>query len=76
MVDILFPSKFVVICLLLDNDLPILKEVERRGIKVAVAGIPKTIDNDIAVSSVNMISHSDVVFFITFSSALCIDLIF
>ncbi|KAH6773819.1 phosphofructokinase 4 [Perilla frutescens var. frutescens] len=27
----------------------IYKEVERRGIKVAVAGIPKTIDNDIAV---------------------------
>ncbi|XP_057778534.1 ATP-dependent 6-phosphofructokinase 4, chloroplastic isoform X2 [Salvia miltiorrhiza] len=27
----------------------IYKEVERRGIKVAVAGIPKTIDNDIVV---------------------------
>lgn len=27
----------------------IYKEVEKRGIKVAVAGIPKTIDNDIAV---------------------------
>ncbi|PIN05038.1 Pyrophosphate-dependent phosphofructo-1-kinase [Handroanthus impetiginosus] len=27
----------------------ISKEVERRGLKVAVAGIPKTIDNDIAV---------------------------
>ncbi|KAL0298333.1 UNVERIFIED_CONTAM: ATP-dependent 6-phosphofructokinase, chloroplastic [Sesamum radiatum] len=27
----------------------IYKEVERRGLKVAVAGIPKTIDNDIAV---------------------------
>ncbi|XP_073118632.1 ATP-dependent 6-phosphofructokinase 4, chloroplastic-like [Henckelia pumila] len=27
----------------------IFKEVERRGLKVAVAGIPKTIDNDIAV---------------------------
>lgn len=27
-----------------------LKEVEKRGLKVAVAGIPKTIDNDIAVS--------------------------
>lgn len=29
-----------------------VKEVEKRGLKVAVAGIPKTIDNDIAVSSV------------------------
>lgn len=29
------------------------QEVERRGIKVAVAGIPKTIDNDIAVSNAN-----------------------
>lgn len=27
------------------------KEVEKRGLQVAVAGIPKTIDNDIAVSS-------------------------
>ncbi|XP_010275417.1 PREDICTED: ATP-dependent 6-phosphofructokinase 6 isoform X2 [Nelumbo nucifera] len=27
----------------------IFKEVEKRGLKVAVAGIPKTIDNDIAV---------------------------
>jgi 6-phosphofructokinase len=26
-----------------------LQEVRRRGLKVAVAGIPKTIDNDIAV---------------------------
>jgi hypothetical protein len=28
------------------------KEVEKRGLQVAVAGIPKTIDNDIAVSCV------------------------
>jgi len=28
-----------------------MKEVKRRGLQVAVAGIPKTIDNDIAVSS-------------------------
>lgn len=28
------------------------KEIEKRGLKVAVAGIPKTIDNDIAVSFV------------------------
>lgn len=27
-----------------------VKEVEKRGLQVAVAGIPKTIDNDIAVS--------------------------
>ena len=27
-----------------------VKEVEKRGLRVAVAGIPKTIDNDIAVS--------------------------
>ena len=29
-----------------------LKEVRKRGLQVAVAGIPKTIDNDIAVSEV------------------------
>ncbi|RXH94860.1 hypothetical protein DVH24_024544 [Malus domestica] len=29
-----------------------VKEVEKRGLQVAVAGIPKTIDNDIAVSSI------------------------
>lgn len=34
--------------------LHIFKEVERRGIKVAVAGIPKTIDNDISVSYVRL----------------------
>lgn len=28
----------------------LFKEVEKRGLQVAVAGIPKTIDNDIAVS--------------------------
>lgn len=28
-----------------------MKEVEKRRLQVAVAGIPKTIDNDIAVSS-------------------------
>lgn len=27
-----------------------MKEVEKRRLQVAVAGIPKTIDNDIAVS--------------------------
>jgi len=27
-----------------------LQEIRRRGLKVAVAGIPKTIDNDIPVS--------------------------
>lgn len=27
-----------------------MKEVEKRGLQVAVAGIPKTIDNDLAVS--------------------------
>jgi len=27
-----------------------MKEVEKRHLQVAVAGIPKTIDNDIAVS--------------------------
>lgn len=27
-----------------------VKEVEKRGLPVAIAGIPKTIDNDIAVS--------------------------
>jgi 6-phosphofructokinase 1 len=27
----------------------IYKEIRRRGLKVAVAGVPKTIDNDIAV---------------------------
>lgn len=26
-----------------------MQEIRRRGLKVAVAGIPKTIDNDIAV---------------------------
>lgn len=30
-----------------------VKEVEKRGLQVAVAGIPKTIDNDIAVSYIN-----------------------
>lgn len=33
-----------------------VKEVEKRGLRVAVAGIPKTIDNDIAVSSIIGIS--------------------
>jgi 6-phosphofructokinase len=28
-----------------------VKEVERRGLQVAVSGIPKTIDNDIAVNT-------------------------
>ena len=28
-----------------------VKEVEKRGLQVAVAGSPKTIDNDIAVKS-------------------------
>lgn len=28
----------------------LVKEIEKRGLPVAVAGIPKTIDNDIAVS--------------------------
>lgn len=31
------------------NKTCILQEIQRRGLKVAVAGIPKTIDNDIAV---------------------------
>jgi hypothetical protein len=29
--------------------LQLLQEIRRRGLQVAVAGIPKTIDNDIAV---------------------------
>jgi hypothetical protein len=29
--------------------LKLLQEIRRRGLQVAVAGIPKTIDNDIAV---------------------------
>ncbi|PPR84418.1 hypothetical protein GOBAR_AA36297 [Gossypium barbadense] len=33
----------------------IYEEVEKRGLKVAVAGIPKTIDNDIAVSSTTIL---------------------
>lgn len=28
----------------------LLQEIRRRGLQVAVAGIPKTIDNDIAVN--------------------------
>lgn len=40
-----------------DDDFHIFKEVERQGIKVAVAGIPKTIDNDIVVSYVSLIFY-------------------
>ena len=31
-----------------------MQEVEKRGLQVAVAGIPKTIDNDIAVRSIHL----------------------
>lgn len=31
-----------------------LQEVEKRDLQVAIAGIPKTIDNDIAVCSINL----------------------
>lgn len=33
-----------------NNPTAILQEIRRRGLKVIVAGIPKTIDNDIPVS--------------------------
>lgn len=37
-------------CSLSLNDLNLnLQEIRKRGLKVAVAGIPKTIDNDIPV---------------------------
>ncbi|KAK9131074.1 hypothetical protein Sjap_011561 [Stephania japonica] len=36
----------------------IFKEMRRRGLKVAIAGIPKTIDNDIAVNSLPVIDKS------------------
>lgn len=35
---------------LLCSMLKLLQEIRRRGLQVAVAGIPKTIDNDIAVN--------------------------
>lgn len=38
------------ICVLILYYSHFVKEVEKRGLQVAVAGIPKTIDNDIAVS--------------------------
>lgn len=31
-----------------------MQEVRRRGLKVAVAGIPKTIDNDIPVCTITI----------------------
>ena len=40
--------------------LQLLQEIRRRGLQVAVAGIPKTIDNDIAV-----------IFFLCFQRSFC-----
>lgn len=34
-----------------------MQEVRRRGLKVAVAGIPKTIDNDIPVRAVDNFNY-------------------
>lgn len=33
-----------------------MQEIRQRGLKVAVAGIPKTIDNDISVFFYNMLN--------------------
>lgn len=41
----IFRILWLIICLI------DMQELKRRGVKVVVAGIPKTIDNDIAVGS-------------------------
>lgn len=38
-----------------NNPTAILQEIRRRGLKVIVAGIPKTIDNDIPVSLFSLV---------------------
>lgn len=47
-INILFLSSSIVNYSLIISFL-ILQEIRRRGLKVSVAGIPKTIDNDIPV---------------------------
>lgn len=60
----LFLPLFVILDKHSEQILDIIQEIRRRGLKVVIAGIPKTIDNDIPVCLIPWLNLFTMKFFI------------